>query len=73
MLEPDLLAAAAALEPETVTGSERHVVEVALGDPLTRGQSVVDWYKRSKRPGNVEVVLSMDTGRVWEMVRDALA
>lgn len=73
MVEPDLLAAAAALEPSTVTKSEWHAVDVETSGPLTRGMTTVDWFHRTGKAPNVEIVTEMDTARVWEMLRSALA
>lgn len=72
MLEPDLLAAAIALEPSIVRASERHHVQIELAGDNTRGQSTVDWFQRTGKSPNCEVVLELDTARVFEMLRAAL-
>lgn len=73
MLEPDLLAAAVALEPDIVVKAEMHHVAIELTGARTRGQTVVDWSDLSGGSPNVNLVLELDTGRVWEMLRAALA
>ena len=77
MFEPDLLAAAVALDPTIVRAAESHYVQIELAGDNTRGQSTVDWFDRvsSGRPGtapNCEVVLEVDTRRVFDMMRAAL-
>ena len=72
MLEPDLLAAAVALEPEIVTRAETHHVQIELAGENTRGQSTVDWFDRTGCPPNAELVLELDTDRVWELLKAAL-
>ena len=68
MLQPDLLAVAAALEPDIVLRSERHRVEVELSGRHTRGHTTVDWNDRSGKEPNVNVILEMDKDRLWEML-----
>jgi purine nucleosidase len=72
LYEPDLLAAAVALEPSVVLRSETHFVEVELAGSATRGQTTVDWYDRTGQEPNVELVLEVDTQRVFEMLWAAL-
>lgn len=72
MLEPDLLAMAAALEPEIVRQAESRHIQIELAGALTRGQTCVDWYGMSGKPPNVELALELDTDRVWELLRAAL-
>ncbi len=72
MLEPDLLAMAAALEPEIVRRKATHHVAVELSGALTRGQTCVDWYGMSGKQPNVELALEMNTERVWELLQAAL-
>jgi purine nucleosidase len=72
MLQPDLLAVAAALEPDIVLRSERHRVEVELSGRHTRGHTTVDWNDRSGKAPNVDVILEMDKDRLWEMLMAAV-
>jgi purine nucleosidase len=72
LLEPDLLAVAAALEPDIVHKSERHRVEVELTGTHTRGYTTVDWLDRSGKDPNVDVILEMDKDRLWEMLQAAI-
>jgi purine nucleosidase len=72
MVEPDLLAAAVALEPCVVSHSDLRYVDIELAGTLTRGQTAVDWFGRTGRAPNVEIVTEMDTDRVWQMLRAAL-
>ncbi|MDX9952621.1 MAG: nucleoside hydrolase [Anaerolineae bacterium] len=72
MLEPDLLAVAAALEPEIVRRKATHYVAVELSGALTRGQTCVDWYDVSGKQANIELALEMDADRVYELLQAAL-
>jgi purine nucleosidase len=72
MVEPDLLAAAVALEPGVVSHSDLRYVDIELAGSLTRGLTAVDWFGRTGRAPNVEIVTEMDTDRVWQMLRAAL-
>lgn len=72
MLEPDLLAMAVALEPGIVREHAAHHVEIELAGTSTRGQSCVDWFGMSGKPANVDLVLALDTERVWQLLRAAL-
>ena len=68
LLEPDLLAVAAALEPEIVRQVETHYVQVELAGRHTRGHTIVDWLDCTGREPNVNLVLEMDTDRLWELL-----
>ena len=72
LLEPDLLAVAAALEPDSVLKSEKHRVEVELSGTHTRGHTTVDWLDRSGKDPNVDVIMEMDKDRLWEMLQAAV-
>jgi purine nucleosidase len=72
MLQPDLLAVAAALEPDIVLKSEKHRMEVELTGKHTRGHTTVDWFDRSGKDPNVDVILEMDKDRLWEMLQAAI-
>jgi purine nucleosidase len=77
IFEADLLATAVALEPSIVRAAETHYVQIELAGDNTRGQSSVDWFDRALRQQggrpNCELVLEVDTDRVFEMLRAALA
>ena len=68
LLEPDLLAVAAALEPDIVRQVETHHVQVELAGRHTRGHTTVDWLDRTGQEPNVNLVLEMDTERLWELL-----
>lgn len=68
----DALAMAVALDPGAVTRSESRYVNIAVGDDLTRGMTVVDWESRHKRPANADIVLDTDMTRFGAMVQHAL-
>ena len=72
LMAPDLLAVAAALEPDIVLKSEKHRVEVELTGKHTRGLTTVDWFDRSGKDPNVDVILEMDKDRLWEMLQAAI-
>ena len=52
---------------------ETHYVEVELAGTKTRGQTTVDWFDRASEAPNVELVLELDTQRVWQMMKAALS
>jgi purine nucleosidase len=72
MLEPDLLAAAVALEPSLVDHAKSHYVDIELAGEKTRGQTTVDWFDRTGETANARLVLELNTERVWEMMMAAL-
>ena len=72
LMEPDLLAVAVALEPDIVRQAETHHVQVELTGTHTRGQTTVDWFDRTGQEPNVELVLELDTERLWELLHAAV-
>ena len=72
LMEPDLLAVAVALEPDIVRQSETHYVRVELAGAYTRGHTTVDWFDRTRQEPNVELVLELDTERLWELLYAAI-
>jgi len=72
MYAPDGLAVAVALEPGIVRRAEMHYVRVELAGQHTRGQTPVDWYDRTGREPNVNLILEVDTERVWELMMAAV-
>jgi purine nucleosidase len=72
LLSPDLLAMAVALEPDIVREVETHYVQVELAGKHTRGHTTVDWLDRTGQEPNVNLVLEMDTGRLWELLQAAV-
>jgi len=69
----DPLAMAVALEPDIVRRAEPRFVEVELAGQLTRGQTVVDWFDVLGRSPNINVILEVDRGRFWELMRQAIS
>jgi inosine-uridine nucleoside N-ribohydrolase len=49
-----------------------HYVQVELAGHHTRGHSTVDWYDLSGHEPNVNLVLEMDTERLWELMQAAV-
>lgn len=68
----DALAMAVAMEPAIVTKAEKHHVMVELHGQHTRGQTVVDWYDRSGRPANANIVLEVDHERFLALMEMGL-
>ncbi|MEI7844889.1 MAG: nucleoside hydrolase [Chloroflexota bacterium] len=68
----DFLAVAAAIEPSIVLKSENKYLEVELHGQHSRGQTVVDWNNSRSKTPNVELVLEMDSNRLWELFQMAL-
>jgi purine nucleosidase len=72
LLEPDLLAVAVALEPDIVRRAEAHHVRVELAGRYTRGHTTVDWSDDTGHEPNVNLVLELDSGRLWELLQAAV-
>jgi len=72
LLAPDLLAVAVALEPDIVRKAEMRHVQVELAGKHTRGLTTVDWFGRTGEAPNVNLVLELDTGRLWELLQAAV-
>jgi purine nucleosidase len=70
--EPDALAVAVALEPDIVRKAEAHYVQIELAGYHTRGQTTVDWYDQTEHEPNVNLVLEMDSERLWELMQAAV-
>jgi purine nucleosidase len=73
MFAADAVAMAVAVAPGIVTRSEHRHVTVELAGRQTRGQTTVDWFGFGGEPPNAEVVLELDRGRFWEMLKASVA
>jgi len=71
-LAPDGLAIAVALEPDIVRKAEARYVQIELAGHHTRGQTTVDWYDLTGQEPNVNLVLEMNTERLWELMQAAV-
>ena len=67
----DVPAVAYAIDP-TLMDIQRLPVAVDTGGELTRGQTVVDWYRMTGRPATVDVCLGVDAGRLTGMLVERL-
>ena len=72
LFAPDPLAVAVAIEPESVLKSEKHFVQVETGGICTRGQTIADWFDISGSEANVEIILDVDSERLWELMEAAV-
>jgi purine nucleosidase len=70
--DPDPLAMAVALEPDIVRRAEQRAVQVELAGRLTRGQTVVDWSGLTGRRPNATLVMEVDQGCFWELLKLSL-
>jgi len=68
----DPLAMAVVLEPEIVQQAEQQYVMVETNGRYTRGQTIVDWENRLKRPANAHIILEVNHGRFLQLVEMAL-
>ena len=68
----DGLALAVAIEPGIVTKSEKKHVSIELHGSQTRGQTVVDWYGRTQKPPNAEIILELDQERFIQLMENGL-
>ena len=72
MFAPDGLAMASALDPQIVKRSENLYMTVSLDQTITRGQTIVDWFDRSGKEPNVEIIMDVDQTRFISMLLDGL-
>jgi purine nucleosidase len=68
----DPLALAAALDP-TLVGTEALTVDIELGGTLTTGETVTDWRRVWGRPPNLEVAVTADIDRFFDLFIERLA
>ncbi len=68
----DFLAMAAAIEPEIVTASQKCYAQVELSGQLTRGQTSIDWSNILNQEPNIDLILKLDPGRLFELFQMAL-
>jgi len=69
---PDELAVACAIDPTLITKKETHYVSVETGGIQSRGLTYVDWWDRSGKPANAEIILDLDQKRFVQMMEDGL-
>ena len=72
LFAPDGLAMAVAIEPGIVRKSEKKHVSIELHGLQTRGQTVVDWYGRTQKPPNTDIILELDQNRFIELMENGL-
>lgn len=72
LFAPDPLAVAVALEPDIVTKSEKHFVQVEMRGEHTRGQTTVDWFDTTGEDVNAEIILEVDADRLWDLMEAAV-
>jgi inosine-uridine nucleoside N-ribohydrolase len=72
LIEPDLLAVAAAIEPDVVRKEEARYGQVELAGQHTRGGLAVDWFGVTRQEPNARLALEMDSGRLWELLQMAV-
>ena len=68
----DAVAVAHLLEADLVETRHRNV-EVELESELCRGRTVVDLWRRTDRPPNAHVGVSLDAGRFFELLLERIA
>lgn len=68
----DALAATVVLAPEAIIEQTARPLAIETGGHLSRGQSVVDWQRRSGRPDNADLVLAVDLDRHRGLLRRGL-
>jgi purine nucleosidase len=69
LLWPDPLAAAVALAPDIVLEQEGRFLDVETGSNLARGQTIVDYRRKSDRSPNVHIVRKVDMQKFHELLR----
>jgi purine nucleosidase len=65
----DPLAMAVLIEPEIIQDSVDKYVQIEMHGSLTRGMTVVDWFDRSDRAPNVNIVRKVDAERFMALFR----
>jgi purine nucleosidase len=68
----DELAVACAIDPSLITKKECHHVSVETSGIQARGLTYVDWWERSGKPINAEIILDLDQRRFVKMMEDGL-
>jgi purine nucleosidase len=72
LFAPDGLAMAVAVEPGIVRKSEKKYVSIELHGSQTRGQTIVDWYGRTQKAPNAEIILELDQQRFIQLMENGL-
>ena len=67
----DPCAVAYVIAPELFS-VEHHYVCVEMNNPVSYGQTIVDVWKQSSEKDNVEICVSMDTEKFWDLMIDAI-
>jgi inosine-uridine nucleoside N-ribohydrolase len=49
-----------------------HYIEIELAGKLSRGQTVIDWDNLTGHLHNVKVVMEINKGRFWELMKKSL-
>ena len=73
ILWPDPLAAAVTCEPDIVFDQEARFIEVETGHNLTRGQTLVDYRRRSRNSPNARIVRQVNQQRFQDLLRMAVS
>lgn len=68
----DELAVACAIDPTLISRKENHHVSVETGGIQSRGLTYTDWWDRSGKPINAEIILDLDQQRFVQMMEDGL-
>lgn len=68
----DALAMTVVLDAAAVLERHARPLQVELAGPLARGQTIVDWQRRSGRPDNADIVMAVDIQRHRALLRLAL-
>ncbi len=69
---PDPIAMAVAIDP-SIAETERHFVQIGIGDGHDRGKDIVDWLDGTGRPANVATVTSADREAFVAMLRSSVS
>lgn len=69
----DELAAAIVLDEKVCSAASTVVCKVDTDGQWTRGQMVVDWNNRTRRPTNARIVTKLELGRLETLLQTAVA
>lgn len=72
ILWPDPLAAAVVCRPDIILSQEARSIEVETGHTQTRGQTVVDYRRRSDKPPNTQIIREVDGQQFRDLLRMAV-
>ena len=72
LFDADPLTMAVALEPDCVVRAEKHYVTIETNGRYTRGQTTVDWLRRTGHHANASIILEVNQQRFLDLIEQSL-